>query len=90
MRIKKDILLKMIVWKYYLLDMAGKFLLIHQHYHYPLVTPDPHDISSSKLENELQFLFKDQLRAAGGTGTLSLSEYLATTMSRTGRRAVLP
>ena len=45
---------------------------------------------SSKLEKELQFLFKDQLRAAGGTGTLSLSEYLSATMSRTGRRAVLP
>jgi hypothetical protein len=44
---------------------------------------------SSKLENELQFLFKGQLRAAGGTGTLSLSEYLEATMSRTGRRAVV-
>mmetsp|Transcript_1419 Transcript_1419/g.2269 ORF Transcript_1419/g.2269 Transcript_1419/m.2269 type:complete len:260 (+) Transcript_1419:136-915(+) len=45
---------------------------------------------SSKLEKELQFLFGNQLRAAGGTGTLSLSEYLAATMGRTGRRAVVP
>lgn len=43
---------------------------------------------SGKLEIELQFLFGNQLRAAGGNGTLTLSEFLAATLGRTGRRAV--
>lgn len=43
---------------------------------------------SSRLEKELQFLFGDQLRAAGGNGTLTLSEYLSATLGRTGRRAI--
>lgn len=44
---------------------------------------------SGKLEKELEFLFGDQLRAAGGNGTLTLSEFLSATLGRTGRRAVV-
>lgn len=69
------------LWKVFILFIYLFILFIYLIYFY---------FYSSKLEKELQFLFKDQLRAAGGTGTLSLSEYLAATMSRTGRRAVLP
>lgn len=44
---------------------------------------------SGKLERELQFLFGEQLRVAGGNGTLTLSEFLSATLGRTGRRAVV-
>jgi hypothetical protein len=46
-------------------------------------------IYSGKLEKELQFLFGEQLRAAGGNGTLTLSEFLSATLGRTGKRAVV-
>lgn len=43
----------------------------------------------ANLEKELKFLFGDQLRAAGGDGTLSLANYLETVLVRTGQRAIV-
>ena len=45
---------------------------------------------SAKLESELQYLFRHHLRAAGGSGTLTLPQYLEAVLERTGRRAVVP
>eukprot|EP01041_Mallomonas_annulata_P005314 gene5314-10625_t len=44
---------------------------------------------SSRLEKELQIIFGTQLRAAGGNGSLTLSGYLASTVVRKGRRALV-
>ena len=44
---------------------------------------------SAQLEKELKFLFGDNLRAAGGDGTLSLTVYLDTVAAKTGQRAIL-
>lgn len=91
---------RMTVWKYCSLDMEGEFvhsrcaisnaqfLVSTRHFSvlmHPLVRPS----FSMKLEQELQLLFGQNLRAAGGDGTLSFEKYSKSVLQRTGRRALV-
>lgn len=46
-------------------------------------------IGAARLEEELSSIFGDNLRARGGTGTITLSQYLGACLAKTGRRALL-
>jgi Ca2+-binding EF-hand superfamily protein len=46
-------------------------------------------IGANKLEKELKTIFGNNLRAAGGDGTLSLEHYLSACLLKSGRRALV-
>lgn len=43
---------------------------------------------AGKLEDEMKFIFGRNLRSAGGTGSMTLTEYLKAVMPRAGKRAL--
>ena len=46
-------------------------------------------IGAARLEEELQSIYGDNLRARGGTGTITLAQYFAACLAKTGRRSLL-
>ena len=46
-------------------------------------------LGGARLEQELKAIYGNNLRAQGGRGMLSLEEYLAACLRKTGRRALV-